>query len=344
MSSLKLYFVVPDPDTFVSGGNIYNKKIIAALEAQMIEMIRIDFAAFEKQVQEKEKKAYYFLDTLYLKELNVVTINNAFFKEKCFLIVHHLESLYPENGQDAVSVFNQKEAPLLRLFKGFLTTSQYTKSYLVEQGLKDKNYIVVPPAIDKKNTIQKRNAEPIRIILVANIIKRKGILSFLEILKTKEIPNIKINIIGSCQHELTYFLQCKQLIASSLYLQKIINIKGVMPREAMPREYQNANLFVSTAYMETYGMAIQEAVYYRLPLLVLDAGNAASHVKPAVTGLVVKTMEDLVEKLRFLQKNKNYFQQLQEQAWDYRPYDNYNWQDAAISLVEQLRKNEIHSC
>jgi len=344
MPVLKLYFVIPDPETFVSGGNIYNKKIIAALQSQGVEATRIDFVDFEKRNKQTEENACYFLDTLYLEQLNLPTIDAVFFKEKCFLIVHHLESLYPQNGQDVAQVFTQKEAPLLRLFKGFLTTSEYTKSYLTQKELNPENYIVVPPAIDEKITIKKRNAESINIVLVANIIKRKGILAFLEALKNNKISNIKVNIIGSTKHESTYYLECKSLIDSNLYLQKIINVKDEVATEVMPQEYEKANLFVSTAYMETYGMAIHEAVYYRLPLLVLEGGNAGAHVKPTVNGWVAKTMEDLVAKLKYLEGNRNDFQQLLERAWDYRPYDNYSWEVAAKLLVEQLKKNEIYSC
>jgi glycosyltransferase involved in cell wall biosynthesis len=66
---------------------------------------------------------------------------------------------------------------------------------------------------------------------------------------------------------------------------------------------QKSNLFISTSFMETFGMSIQEAAITGLPLLVLEGGNAANHVRAGQNGWhavdmasLVRIFEQLVDK------------------------------------------------
>ena len=93
---MTITFVIPDVHAFQSGGNIYNKNLIAGLRKNGYAIEVLDLATFQQQAI-AELEGYYFFDTLYFTQLaSVFTKKNK--RTQFWLIVHHLESLYPPKG------------------------------------------------------------------------------------------------------------------------------------------------------------------------------------------------------------------------------------------------------
>ncbi len=63
---------------------------------------------------------------------------------------------------------------------GFLVTSPFTKDVLVRRKLVSKPILVVPPALCLSPSGKKTEAAGFRGLMVSNLIRRKGILEFLE--------------------------------------------------------------------------------------------------------------------------------------------------------------------
>ena len=122
-----IYFIIPDVNAFISGGNIYNKALINGLINLNISVHWQDLATFQKT--KIKTNGIYFFDTLYLSELREILSKKNQSESKFYLIVHHLESLYPPRGIAASTLFQEKEFPLLKNFDGFLTSSQFTANY-----------------------------------------------------------------------------------------------------------------------------------------------------------------------------------------------------------------------
>ena len=187
LSKPTLFFLIPDTDSFVSGGNIYNKNLLAGLKAIGEKTAIINLECFEKKVSIKTND-YLFVDSLFFSEIHKLLKFNVLHSKKN-LIVHHLTSLYPPKGINCDTYFQQKEYPILKKMDGFVTSSQFTADYLSKKGLNQPK-IIVPPALNfELPKIPKRKAFPVHALVVANLVERKGILPFLKALKpAKFIP------------------------------------------------------------------------------------------------------------------------------------------------------------
>jgi glycosyltransferase involved in cell wall biosynthesis len=336
---LPIYFIIPDVNAFISGGNIYNKNLIQHLKKQGIACPIKTMDEVFKNTSSIEK-AYYFFDTLLLPQLPPYLLNKKA-GASYFLIVHHLESLYPPKGWTSSSYFKAKEAPLLKHFDGFLTSSEFTAKYLSQNGLLQTK-IIVPPALGifpKSISIQK--TPPLRALLIANLVERKGILPFLKKLinfPLHKIQNdLEIHIIGSAKMEINYAQKCLNLISQNTLLQSIIKYHGALSPQDTQQLLSKSHLFISTSFMETYGMALQEARAFSVPILALNRGNVAAHIQEGVNGFLVENMEQLIEKLALLINHPNILNDIQNQILLKEiGKTNYDWTAAAKLFMQQL--------
>lgn len=329
---MKLRFVIPDPNSFPSGGNLYNSHLFHALIKKGVEIQVIDFEQFRIEKDGTGKKIY-FIDTLYLEEIR--DFNSEL--KNCYLIVHHLESLYPGDG-DSSAIFIEKEELILKRFDGFLTSSDFTKQYLHNKGLTDKQFIVINPALGFQPKLKTKSGSSIKAIIVANLVERKGIYPILKAIQKSNIhpKKCQIQIAGSAELEPGYAKKCLDLISSDKRLLEIIKYLGPCNSEQIQGLYLSSNLFISASFMETFGMALQEAVAYRLPILAIEGGNTIDHVKDGKNGILFVSIDNLLEKLENLSQDNIAFKNMLEQAWRFEKSGKYTWKDAAELFLQQL--------
>ena len=313
---LHFAFIVPDPRSFQSGGNLYNKQLIQALEREAT--IKLS-CWHQREIIPKGANAY-FIDTLFLDELDQWKAYRPL-----YLLVHHLESLFPPSGESAIDLFEQKERPLLEQFDGYLVTSTFTATYLNSKKL-EKPIYCIPPALSHTFAPNKRSYEQVQAIMVANLIERKGIVPFLQELQKETLPSFQLSIFGNMDLEPAYAQKCLQIIAQLPQ----IEYAGELPQEELFQYYERSNLFISTAYMETFGMAIQEAKEAQLPLLILEGGYAATHLDKNAMGWQVQTIPALVQQLKKIALTPSLLKDLKRHP---HSASGYNWQNAASHLI-----------
>ena len=126
------HFLIPDPNKIVSGGNIYNRFLIEALQKLGINATQINVFP-DNGISKNE---YIIVDTLFLEQ--VIPQLNEYKKKghkNTFLLVHHLESLYPPNSFSNYQYFEKFERRKLEKFDAFLVTSFFTKKYLQQNKM-----------------------------------------------------------------------------------------------------------------------------------------------------------------------------------------------------------------
>ena len=201
---------------------------------------------------------------------------------------------------------------------------------------------MVQPAIDiKPNLDFSIKTDTIKAIMVANLVPRKGILPFLKILAQNnllpQLKNLQIDLIGSEEIEPEYAQSCLSFIKKNEVLNTIIRYHG----QRLPIEiyslYLQANLFISTSFMETYGMALQEARAFQLPILALKGGNVENHLKNGKNGWLMEDMNKLVLQLIKLTKTPDLLTERQQNIFRQDKQGFYNWQKAAEIFLEQVR-------
>jgi glycosyltransferase involved in cell wall biosynthesis len=100
--------------------------------------------------------------------------------------------------------------------------------------------------------------------------------------------------------------------------------------------YRQASVLVSAARMETYGMALQEARRYGLPILAHDGGNTRNHFEDGKNGHLYGAIDALADGCVALMRDGARARALFATAQAMRTDGSYTWQAAAASLVDQL--------
>jgi glycosyltransferase involved in cell wall biosynthesis len=335
--NLRLTFVIPDPDTFHSGGNLYNASLIQALreegvsctvgEPEMLPGRFTDLSSFF----ETEKELLLW-DTLYLDQLEFLNPLQA-----NWLIVHHLESLFPPAGISSRAWFEKNERSKLEQFDGYLVSSPFTAKYLQENGFDIEKILVITPALSFKPMVGNKDFDKVKALMVANVQHRKGIKPLLRALaKRPRIPGFSLTIAGSLEMEPEYAQSCLEFIENNPYLKEVIHFGGPKSPEEVIQLYEQSNLYISTAFMETYGMSLQEASAVGLPLLVLDGGNAANHVKEGENGFVLTDIHSLVAQLQQLTIIRALFEKVGRRAEALAENENYSWKTAAEKFIKRV--------
>ncbi|MCA8957266.1 MAG: glycosyltransferase family 4 protein, partial [Planctomycetes bacterium] len=240
----------------------------------------------------------YLVDTLYLDVVPRVSLRGV----DAHLIVHHLESLHPGPSRTSDEVFRAREESLLRPFRGFLATSEFTRDYLVQRGFAAESVVVLRPGVEGFAPASPRSTGALRVLMVANLIERKGVLPFLsELIRVlRPTDAFSLRIVGSPDFEPGYAARCHAIVAAAPELEGRVELCGALPHGAMPGEYQRADLLVSAATMETFGMALQEACAAGLPVLAVEGGYAVHHAQHGSTGLHFAGCGALADGLRRL--------------------------------------------
>ncbi|RMG58056.1 MAG: glycosyltransferase [Bacteroidetes bacterium] len=319
------YVVVPAPEAMPSGGNRYNAALLQALTQAGVAVVR----AKPDEVPAVARVCW--VDTLYL---DVWTHRPGTLN---LLIVHHLESLDPPAGHSPADWFERHERSRLEAYDGFLVSSPFTAQYLRQGGLTQPILTVLPALCVARGHSQPPAGPPI-VLMVANLIARKGILPLLEALAgAATLPPFQLEIAGTGDIEPDYAAAVRRLIETTPALRTRVRLLGALSREDVRAAYGRASLFVSTARMETFGMALQEAVAFGLPVLAVAGGHAGTHVQPGENGFLFPDAGALARGLLSLLTDPEQLRTLRRRAEACDPYRDYGWPEAVAGLLTQMQ-------
>ena len=322
------HFIIPEPSSFPSGGNIFNQHL---LEALRFEGIHISHSAFRPDVLLGSPDTLYFLDSIFFSQ---VTDPERQVPPHCIGLIHHLDSLYPYSDH----IFEQHEQPVLRHLVGFLVTSPFTRQYLINRGYDPSRIHVIEPAPSMQRVVERPSGK-VHALMLGSCIPRKGQLEFLTALAEHgPQPYYTLTIAGDLTANLQYAEQCKSVVLNSPTLTKCVRFTGAQQAESITALYARSDLFLSAAWMETYGMAIQDAVMSGLPVIVHEGGYAAEHVKHTENGFRCSDHQAMVRAFARCVEDPELFQQLSARAQGYQhPY--HTWETAARLFIDAFAVN-----
>lgn len=331
-----LTFVLPSDHHLPSGGNIYNEKLIETLRNTGHDTEVIDFAAYQSAIQQ-DLQGVYWVDSLFVKEMKrLLSLRPQ--KAKSFFIMHHLESLHPPSGATSDHIFYRDEQAALNFFNGFLVTSRFSKNYLRNRGFRQP-VMIVEPATEQPVFLPPRASDSIHALMVANVIERKGILDWLVCLSGIATSSdlFTLTIIGRTDMEPDYAQACEEKAASNTALKGKVYFTGNLPYQEVLKYYAQSNLFISAARMETFGMALQEAKVYRIPVLALKGGYVEHHINTEKNGYIFNSTAEMGNFFIDLVRRHAKFAALLEQTLQEQPTV-YTWQQAAALFFQQFNQ------
>ncbi len=361
MSDRRLVFIVPPGSELVSGGNIYNRELLAALEAlrdNEARMPPIDVVSPSRwhEMLREGVRGTYLVDTLLMDDFMTRALPLRADGIRFILIVHHLPSLEPGLAEAAAGDSADGQGPLhpalalerraLPQFDGFLTTSQYTSELLHRRGIGRGAVMTVPPGLPDIARPPLACPPRMRALMVGNLIARKSVLPFLRALAAQlselrvddgeDTGDIRVDIVGRCDLEPAYAEACARAIADSAHLSRRVQIHGPVPYQEMPSYYTSASVLVSASQMETFGMALQEARAYGLPILAYDGGNSRNHFDDGVNGHLYRRVDAIADDIVALARDPARMGALFLRAQRHRAGADYTWAAAAARLLSEL--------
>jgi glycosyltransferase involved in cell wall biosynthesis len=217
-----------------------------------------------------------------------------------------------------------KQQLTIRFFKAAWMTPIQTGHLAEGNGrLKYMYYVPLPVAVTSEDTCSHDiSGEGPKILMIGKYHQdRKKHLLFLQALHTlKDKYRFRVTIAGECARE-DQQLKFKAIkdAANKLNLAGLIEWKQNVPYNKMAELYARHHIFVLPAINEQYGVSVNEAMGYALPVICTDTCGAKFNILNGDNGFVVKSnsLHELSASLEQLISDYQKLHQMRRQSWQY---------------------------
>lgn len=229
----------------------------------------------------------------------------------------------------------ENESSSLAEARCVIVSSPFTKTRLQDFGVNPAVCFVVEPGIDSAPFNDVRpGPTPLRLLYVASLTERKGHLDFFEALQMLNINNWALDLVGPAKLAPEYG---RRVLAAAKPLGDAIQFHGALPESELVQLYRTADLYVSPAKYEGYGMALATAVVHGLPIIAVDGGAVASTPAGKAARLVsVDDIPGLAQALREAIESPTARESLAQRSRAARN-ELTDWSDAGQRFLAALR-------
>jgi glycosyltransferase involved in cell wall biosynthesis len=253
---VKISFLIPGNEGDVSGGHLYNRAIAKEINAgeHRCELI---YAADKESFLEHLKRPH---EILLIDAWGLHDIDPEVLQQPFHLLAHHplaLDNTVEGDSEKEIVFWNKAQSIFVTgaEVEKFVRTKTKTSVHLVEPGI-DVSF--------KRLSYPKY---PKYLVGLGSFIERKGDLLLLDILKL--LPEeVVIHRYGPSFDEV-FLHRLKTEIAQNNLQHRFI-IHGEISHEEKEKVLQTADIMLFPSLYESFGMAIQESMAYRIPILVSD--------------------------------------------------------------------------
>ncbi|MFX1500827.1 MAG: glycosyltransferase family 4 protein [Promethearchaeota archaeon] len=236
------------------------------------------------------------------------------------------------------------------LILGTQTLKEIIKNvhHLSEKRLKVIHYGLIPHEYvisQSKEELRKEFRIPIDTFVLLSVgrhVSRKKfdlVIKAIEIIKKQE-PEINIRYFLIGEGEETKNLRN---LVKSLNLEDVIKFLGYVDKDIRNKFYKLSDIFLMPSIVEPesiegFGIVFLEANYFKLPVIGTYSGGIVEAIKDNETGLLVEenSIDDLVNKIYFLYKNKEIRKNMGEKGWQ-RVIESFNWDYLANEYINAFK-------
>ncbi len=275
-AALRIAFITVGDTKRLTGGYLYNARVIAGLRQAGIE---VEEMVASGAAPEDQAAARFDLDA---GRFDVVVVD-ALARVACaphldrwretlpvVAMVHELPSVATGDARERTF-----EEPLLRVDL-LATVSDHGASILTGRGVPAGCVRVVPPGLDRLPPPTFGGEPPVldgasvRVLCVAQWIPRKGILDLVQAWTARKRPNAVLELIGETDADPGYAASVRAAAAKSSGSSVVV--RGPVDDATLARAYAAADLFALPSRFEGYGVVYAEALAHGLPMLACDVG------------------------------------------------------------------------
>ena len=220
------------------------------------------------------------------------------------------------------------------------TFSSYVKELVKEYTEREVEVIPYGTTIEEKK-FKVANNKVKRILFVGRLIERKGLRYLIMALPaiSKEIES-KVIIIGDGEE-----MQPLKKFASDLHIEKKVEFLEKISNQRLTQEYQNCDVFVLPAIIDSkgdtegLGVVLIEALLYKKPIVASKVGGIVDVIKDGKTGFLSreKDEKDLADKIIKVLKNRKWAEKVGRQGYRFVK-ENFEWEkitDKYLSLYKR---------
>lgn len=299
---MTLHLLVPGPFDAISGGYIYDRRMVEGLRAlgDAVHVIELpgshpnpDEAATEgarAALRDLPADARIVIDGLGLPAFLPLAQDLA--ERRAVALIHHptaLEHGFPEASR---TVLKAKERALFSAMARIVCTSPLTARRLPEEFGADPARIgVVEPGTEEAPRAAGSGGPGCAILSVGTLVPRKGHDVLMRALARLTDLDWSLTIVGDDRRDPTHARGLRAL-AEELGIGSRVTFAGEVTGEALEALYHRADLFALATKWEGYGMAAAEAMARGLPLAITAGGAIAEVVVPG--SAIVSPIDDVM--------------------------------------------------
>jgi glycosyltransferase involved in cell wall biosynthesis len=294
-----LAFVVPGRLDQITGGYIYDRRIVEGLRAlgRSVEVIELpgrfpdadDVAsrAAEDVLSRLPDGATLCIDGLALVAFEAALPDHQE-RLRTVLLLHHPLALETGIDETLLERFRRAELRLLRRSRGIICPSQTTAACVEDYAVPSDRIMIVPPGIDRPEPppdVPTERQGPVRLLSVGTVTVRKGHILLIEALAEMPSHEWRLTIVGSLERDPETAAALRRTIERTK-LGDRVTLAGEWPPAQLSDAYRAADLFVLASYYEGYGMVFAEAMTHGLPIIATTGGAIPDTVPVSAAMLV----------------------------------------------------------
>ena len=296
--AMKIGFVIYGSLDTVSGGYLYDRKLVEYLRAQgeTVEIISLPWRSYAAHLTDNLRfRLPRDVDIMIEDELNhpsLIAANSGKHPYPIVSLVHHLRcsELRPNWQNDFYRV---TEKQYLQSVDGFIFNSKTTKG--VVNGLigNDKPSVVAYPPTDRFGTaiteseiLKRAKGNELRILFLGNVIYRKGLHTLLKAVKGRR-SKVRVDVVGGMTAEPAYAKQMQEFITAN-NLSSFVFLHGALDNQPLIEMYKQAHVMVVPSSYEGFGIVYLEGMGFGLPAIGTTAGAASELITHGEDGYLIE--------------------------------------------------------
>lgn len=292
----ELWFLLPGDPATLTGGYIYDKRIVAGLREAgwtvHLERLSASFPEPDQEALEGARAALaripdgaaVVVDGLAFGAMPQVAEAEAD-RLKLIALVHH--PLAEETGLSPAkqALLHGQERAALATARRVIVTSAATARGLAAYGVAPERIGVVPPGCDPAPLATGSDGPGLALVCVASLTPRKGHAVLFEALAGLLDRPWRLTCVGSRDRDPETANELEAMIARRGLSERVV-LTGELGGAALDRRYHDADLAVLASFHEGYGMVLAEALARGLPVVSTTAGAIPGTV-PETAGILV---------------------------------------------------------
>jgi glycosyltransferase involved in cell wall biosynthesis len=176
---------------------------------------------------------------------------------------------------------------------GFIFNSQTTKGVVNGLIVNERPSLVAYPPTDRfgepisEEEIKTRaEKDPLQILFLGNIIKRKGLHALLKAVSLQRSA-VRLDIVGSLSSEPQYARKMQEYVANN-NLSSLVTFYSTLDNEFLAQKLQQAHILIVPSSYEGFGIVYLEGMGFGLPAIGTTAGAAGEIITDNETGFLIE--------------------------------------------------------